>query len=77
MWQYVDANPASQAPTLWHVDLREDPTTTPSQQPASLHGAACLVGLDACRSEAEPVLPYLVVLALDMYLLYHIGGLPL
>ena len=52
-WQYVAPKPTSQAPTWWHANLREDPATTPAQQPASLHGAACFVGLDGCRSRAE------------------------
>ena len=52
MWQYVAPKPTSQAPTWCHADLREDSATTPAQQPASLHGAACLVGLDVCRSKA-------------------------
>ena len=52
-WQRAASRPTQQAPAWWHADLREDPTTTPSQQPASLRGAACLVGLDACRSKAE------------------------
>ena len=52
-WQYVAPKPTSQAPMWWHADLREDPATTPAQQPASLHGAARLVGLDAWRSKAK------------------------
>ena len=52
-WRRAASRPTQQAPTWWHADLREDPTTTPSQQPASLHGAACLDGLDACWSEVE------------------------
>ena len=53
VWRRAASRPTQQAPAWWHPDLREDPTTTPSQQPASLRSAACLVGLDACRSEAE------------------------
>ena len=51
-WQRAASRPTQQAPAWWHADLREDPTTTPSQQPDSLHGAACTVGLEACRSKA-------------------------
>ena len=53
MWQRAASRPTQQAPVWWLADLHEDPTTTPTQQPASLCGAACLVGLDACRSKAE------------------------
>ena len=52
-WRHAASRPAQQTPTWWHANLREDPTITPSQQPASLRGAACLVGLDACRSKME------------------------
>ena len=45
-WQHATSRPTSQAPAWWHADLREDPATAPAQRPASLHGAACLVGLD-------------------------------
>ena len=44
---------AREAPAWWHADLREDSATAPTQQPASQHGAARLVSLDAHRSEAK------------------------
>ena len=46
-WQHTTSRPTSQAPAWWHADLREDPATAPTQQPASQHGAACLINLDA------------------------------
>ena len=49
----IDTLETYQTPMWWHANLREDPTTTPSQQPASLHGAACLIGLDARRDQTE------------------------
>ena len=52
-WQHAASTPTQLAPAWWHVDLHEDPTTTLTQQPASLHGVACLVGLDACQSKAK------------------------
>ena len=52
-WRRAASRPTQQAPAWWHADLREDTATAPAQQPASLHGAACLVGLDACRSKAK------------------------
>ena len=52
-WRRVASTPTQQAPAWWHADLREGPATAPPQQPACLHGTACIAGLGACRSEAK------------------------
>ena len=39
-WQHAASRPDQQVPAWRHADLREDPTTTPPQLPACLHGAA-------------------------------------
>ena len=49
-WQRAASRPTEQAPAWWHADLREDSTTAPTQ-PASQHGATCLISSDACRSQ--------------------------
>ena len=46
-------SPTHHVLTWWHVDLLGGSTTAPPQLPSCLHGAACIAGQGACRSEEE------------------------
>ena len=50
-WEHAAPRPTQHAPAWRHADLCEVPTTAPPQLPACLHGAACIAGQGACRSE--------------------------
>ena len=52
-WQRAASRPTQQAPAWWHADIHEDPTTMPSQQPASLLFVALHALLDWTRVGAR------------------------